>query len=78
MSEVARGTVKARPIPIGKRVVTNSEKDYIVRNLRIKASIAMAADAQDVVARISSMPGYDDVTKVNVINMLTNYGRNVR
>lgn len=77
MSEVGRGAVKQRPISIGRRVESYKEADYHTRVANIKAVQMMAADANSVISMIMDSDA-DEVTKLNLINKLTNYGRNVR
>lgn len=77
MSEIARGTIKVRPISLSRRIESYSESDYHTRVANIRATQMMAQDANRVISLINDSNA-DDVTKINLINMLTNYGRNVR
>lgn len=77
MSEVARGAVKQRPISLGRRIESYSEADYHTRVANHRAASMMAADANRVISMINDSDA-DDVTKLNLINQLTNYGRNVK
>jgi hypothetical protein len=66
MGQVARGSIKTRPISLGKRVTSNSEVSYEDRILIAKGKDIIGPEIMDRILASSE----DYVVKVNVINAL--------